>query len=215
MARIAGSTAHVTRQRILDAATTLFAEHGYAGTSMRDLAQHLGMSSSALYYHFPAKEELLSALVGPVLEALDRFAEQAEGARLGQEELVRGIISVLDDSGRTLQAIAAEPTALRVMVDRHGLGRRLGRLDRLVAGGDDPAMRLRSRCALGAVRAGIMSMHAMRQRSGAAADLLSGPDTTPPSPRLADAERELLVSVALAVLNAPLPSGFEATAERS
>jgi AcrR family transcriptional regulator len=214
MARIAGSTAQVTRQRILDAATTLFAEHGYAGTSMRDLAQHLGMTSSALYYHFPAKEELLSALVGPVLDDLDRFAEQAEGAGLDQEELVRGIIAVLEDSGRTLQAIAAEPTALRVMVDRHDLGRRLARLDQLIAGTDDPTMTLRSSCALGAVRAGIMSMHAMRQRSGAATDTLSRPYATPPSPRLADAERELLVSVALAVLNAPLPSGFEATANR-
>ncbi|MET8181207.1 TetR/AcrR family transcriptional regulator [Streptomyces sp. NPDC005336] len=210
MARTAGSTAGVTRQRILDAANVLFAEQGYAGTSMRDIARHLGMTSAALYYHFPAKEELLSALVGPVMDALDRFAEQADGAELDQEKLVRGIIAALDDSGRTLQAIAAEPTALRVLVDRHDLGRRLARLERLIAGTDDPTAMLRSRCALGAVRMGIMSTHARRRRSGVAADAASESGPTPPPPRLSDIERELLVSIALAVLNTPVPSGLEA-----
>ncbi|MET7938195.1 helix-turn-helix domain-containing protein [Streptomyces sp. NPDC005322] len=200
MARTAGSTAAVTRQRILDAASALFAERGYAGTSMRDIAQHLRMTSASLYYHFPAKEELLSALVGPVMDGLDHFADQAEGAGLDQEELVRGIIAVLEDSGRTLQAIATEPTALRILVDRHDLGRRLARLEQLIADPDDPAMLLRCRCALGAIRVGIMSTHARRQQSATAAP-------KPGPPRLSGTERELLVSIALAVLNAPMPSG--------
>ncbi|MFE0256727.1 TetR family transcriptional regulator [Streptomyces sp. NPDC059010] len=208
MARIAGSTAGVTRQRILDAASVLFAERGYSGTSMRDLAQHLGMTSAALYYHFPAKEELLSALVGPVVEALDQFAEQAEGAEFNQEMMVRGIIAALENSGRTLQAIATEPAALRILVDRHDLGRRLARLERLIAGTDDPEMMLRCRCALGAIRIGVMSIHAKAQRSAASPDPTSEPGPTPP--RLTDTERELLVSIALAVLNVPAPSGGRA-----
>jgi AcrR family transcriptional regulator len=207
MARTAGSTAEVTRRRILEAANTLFAERGYAGTSMRDIAEHLGMTSAALYYHFPAKEELLSALVAPVIQTLDRFVEQAEheeneesGGSGGsdQETLIRRFITVLEDSGRTLQVIATEPTALRILVDRHDLGRRLARLEHLIAGTDDPTMLLRCRCALGAIRMGVMSGHASRQLSGAAGAA---------SPRLADAERELLVAIALAVLNTPMPTG--------
>ncbi|MFC5220424.1 TetR/AcrR family transcriptional regulator [Streptomyces coerulescens] len=206
MARIAGSTAGVTRQRILDAASVLFAEHGYAGTSMRDLAQHLGMTSAALYYHFPAKEELLSALVGPVVDALDQFADQAEDAEFNQEKLVRGIIAALENSGRTLQAIATEPAALRILVDRHDLGRRLARLERLIAGTDDPEMMLRCRCALGAIRIGVMSIRARVPRPGASADTTREPGLTPSPPRLTYVERELLVSIALAVLSAPAPS---------
>ncbi|MXM65357.1 TetR family transcriptional regulator [Streptomyces sp. HUCO-GS316] len=204
MARTAGSTAEVTRRRILEAANTLFAERGYAGTSMRDIAEHLGMTSAALYYHFPAKEELLSALVAPVMETLDRFVEQAENEEneesggSDQETLIRRFITVLEDSGRTLQVIATEPTALRILVDRHDLGRRLARLEHLIAGTDDPTMLLRCRCALGAIRMGVMSGHASRQLSGAAGAAAS--------PRLADAERELLVAIALAVLNTPMPT---------
>jgi AcrR family transcriptional regulator len=207
MARTAGSTAEVTRRRILEAANTLFAERGYSGTSMRDIAEHLGMTSASLYYHFPAKEELLSALVGPVVEALDRFVERTDDER-DQEKLVRGFIAVLEDSGSTLQAIATEPIALRILVERHDLGRRLARLERLIAGTDDPMMLLRCRCALGAIRMGIMSTHAQRQLARGAADTVSASSSTPPPPRLGDAERELLVSIALAVLNTPVPTGI-------
>lgn len=204
MARTAGSTAEVTRRRILEAANTLFAERGYAGTSTRDIAEHLGMTSASLYYHFPAKDELLSALVGPVMDALDRFVEQAESDEHDQEKLIRGFIAVLEDSGRTLQAIATEPTALRILVDRHDLGRRLARLERLIAGGEDPTMMFRCRCALGAIRMGIMATHARRQLSGEASDAVS----TSSPPRLGDVERELLVAIALAVLNTPVPTGL-------
>jgi AcrR family transcriptional regulator len=207
MARTAGSTAEVTRRRILDAAHTLLAERGYAGTSMRDIAEHLGMTSAALYYHFPAKEELLSALVGPLMDALDRFVEQADSDEQDQEELIRGFIEVLEESGRTLQAIATEPTALRILVDRHDLGRRLAGLERLIAGGDDPMMRFRCSCALGAIRMGIMATHAKRRLSGGAADAVLTSGRTPSPHRLGDTERELLVSIALAVLNTPAPTG--------
>ena len=50
-----------TRARILETAAGLFAERGYAGTSMRDLAEKLGVTPAALYYHFPSKGDILQA----------------------------------------------------------------------------------------------------------------------------------------------------------
>jgi AcrR family transcriptional regulator len=47
------------RERILNAAAPLFREKGYGATSVRDIANALGVQSSALYYHFSGKEELL------------------------------------------------------------------------------------------------------------------------------------------------------------
>lgn len=44
--------AKTTKERILDAALEMFAENGYAGTNMRDLAQSVGLTKSALYKHF-------------------------------------------------------------------------------------------------------------------------------------------------------------------
>jgi AcrR family transcriptional regulator len=51
-----------TRQRILDVALTLFTEQGYDGTSLREIAQKLGVTKAALYYHFESKDDILLAL---------------------------------------------------------------------------------------------------------------------------------------------------------
>jgi len=47
---------------VLDAAARLFAQRGYAATSMRDIAQAASMLPGSLYYHFAAKEDLLAAV---------------------------------------------------------------------------------------------------------------------------------------------------------
>ena len=52
-----------TRQAILDAALDLFAERGYFGTSLRDIATAVGVRESALYNYFPGKEALFEALM--------------------------------------------------------------------------------------------------------------------------------------------------------
>lgn len=51
-----------TRQRILDVALELFIGLGYDGTSLREIAERLGVTKAALYYHFASKEDILLAL---------------------------------------------------------------------------------------------------------------------------------------------------------
>jgi AcrR family transcriptional regulator len=63
MARPAGRDGQQTRQALLDAALELFAEKGYFGTSLRDIARHVGVRESALYNYFPSKESLFEAVV--------------------------------------------------------------------------------------------------------------------------------------------------------
>jgi len=58
MSRPRGST----RERILDIALALFNEHGYDKTSLREIAERLGTTKAALYYHFERKEDILLAL---------------------------------------------------------------------------------------------------------------------------------------------------------
>lgn len=55
-----------TRQDILDASLVLFAEQGYDKTSLREIAEQVGVTKAALYYHFPSKEQILAALLEPV-----------------------------------------------------------------------------------------------------------------------------------------------------
>ena len=59
MGRIAGVTAAETRERLLRAAADVFAERGYDGTRVADIATAAGVSNGALYAHFPSKADLL------------------------------------------------------------------------------------------------------------------------------------------------------------
>src|SRR5512139_3144151 len=60
--RRAGRSTDSRRPALLDAAARLFAERGFAGTSMRDIAASVGMLSGSIYYHFPSKQALLMAV---------------------------------------------------------------------------------------------------------------------------------------------------------
>jgi AcrR family transcriptional regulator len=51
-----------TRERILDIALELFTDQGYDKTSLRDIAERLGTTKAALYYHFARKEDILLEL---------------------------------------------------------------------------------------------------------------------------------------------------------
>ena len=57
------------KQRVLDVAEQLFMEKGYAGITLRDIANALGIKQASLYYHFPAgKEQLYLEVVGRVFD---------------------------------------------------------------------------------------------------------------------------------------------------
>jgi AcrR family transcriptional regulator len=60
MGRIAGVAATETRERLLRAAADVFAERGYDGTRVADIAAAAGVSNGALYAHFGSKAELLT-----------------------------------------------------------------------------------------------------------------------------------------------------------
>ena len=56
-----------TKERILTAALEMFAQNGYAGTNLRELAASLGMGKSSLYRHFASKEELWDTLLDTMI----------------------------------------------------------------------------------------------------------------------------------------------------
>ena len=62
-ARPKASDARDTRSEILDAALELFADKGFYGVSIRDVARATGVGVSAMYHHFASKEELFEAVV--------------------------------------------------------------------------------------------------------------------------------------------------------
>ena len=86
-------TAADTRQRLIDVAVDLFTRHSFAGTSLQMIADEMGFTKAAIYYHFRTREELLDAVVEPIFEQLSEVIAEAErqrGANARAEYMLRG-----------------------------------------------------------------------------------------------------------------------------
>src|SRR5215813_8508211 len=89
----------VTRERILDVALELFNEQGYDKTSLREIAERLGVTKAALYYHFERKEDILLEL------------------HLRLHEMGRAILDQIDGLDNERQIVAAWPGLLDQFID--------------------------------------------------------------------------------------------------
>ena len=67
-----------TKERILETALELFAQNGYLGTSMNDIAERLGFTKAALYKHYTSKQEILDKIVERMNEMDYERAESYE-----------------------------------------------------------------------------------------------------------------------------------------
>lgn len=61
----------------------LFAEHGYDKTSLREIAERLGVTKAALYYHFRSKEDIVVSLSEDLRDGIDDIVAWAESEQPG------------------------------------------------------------------------------------------------------------------------------------
>jgi AcrR family transcriptional regulator len=106
-----GARRQLVTQELVDRAAELFAEKGYRGTTLQDIADALGMSRPGLYRYVSSKEDVLAALVAGVTEnTAATLADIREHSSLGPldrlEEAVRRLAS----------GIARNPLSFRVLV---------------------------------------------------------------------------------------------------
>ncbi|WP_433628449.1 TetR/AcrR family transcriptional regulator [Nocardia sp. CA-120079] len=62
-----------TKQRIQDVARELFAQQGVHRTGLQEIADRLGITKPALYYHFSSREELVRSIVQPIIDEEEAF----------------------------------------------------------------------------------------------------------------------------------------------
>jgi AcrR family transcriptional regulator len=95
------SAARATKERILDAAETLFMEHGFEGASVRSVTAAAGVNVAGVNYHFGSKEELFQAVLTRRLDAMNherleiltRFEREAEPLPVTCERVVTALIA--------------------------------------------------------------------------------------------------------------------------
>ncbi len=112
-----------TRERVLAVALPLFAERGYRGTSLRDIARRIGIKAPSLLHHFPSKQQLYIAVLDQIFEGMEAAAQRiANGKGTRQERLVRAIKDAID-------YIAKHPDSMKLlwkeMAEENGVGRNL------------------------------------------------------------------------------------------
>ncbi|MDA3643377.1 TetR/AcrR family transcriptional regulator [Saccharopolyspora indica] len=69
-----------TSAEIRAVAAELFAQQGVEKTSLREVAEQLGITKAALYYHFPSKADLVRGIVQPLLDDVETLLAESEGS---------------------------------------------------------------------------------------------------------------------------------------
>ncbi|MGB0059529.1 TetR/AcrR family transcriptional regulator, partial [Candidatus Binatus sp.] len=108
---------------VLQVAQVLFAERGYRGTSLRDIAKRIGIKAPSLLHHFPSKQLLYLAVLDKMFESLEDAANAIAWGRENRQERMRQAV------GNAIDFIAMHPDFVRIMwkemADESGIGRQV------------------------------------------------------------------------------------------
>ena len=110
-----------TRTRLIEAAIGLFTQHSFAGTSLQMIADELGLTKAAIYHHFRTREQLLAAVIEPMLDELRTVVESAETKRTPHaraEHMLNGYAALAVRNRRLVAVLATDPSVATVLTDR-------------------------------------------------------------------------------------------------
>lgn len=110
-----------TRRRLIEVAVDLFTRHSYAGTSLQMIADELGFTKAAIYHHFRTREQLLGAVLEPMLDELRRVIDAAETRRSAHaraEHMLSGYASLAVRNRGLVAVLAADPGVAAALNDR-------------------------------------------------------------------------------------------------
>jgi len=130
------SEATDTRTRLIDAAVDLFTRHSYAGTSLQMIADELGFTKAAIYHHFRTRENLLAAVLEPMLDELRAVVEAAEAKRTAHaraEHMLTGYATLAVRNRGLVAVLAADPSVATALSERAEWGDLINRQLALLA----------------------------------------------------------------------------------
>jgi AcrR family transcriptional regulator len=94
------------RQKILDAASRVFAEEGFAGARVDEIARRAGVNKAMLYYHVGNKQALYTAVLSRNFDRMEEALDESFSARGSAQERLHSIIVAVS---RVLQEIPDQP----------------------------------------------------------------------------------------------------------
>ncbi len=107
-----------TRTRLLDTALELFTKHGVEGTSLQMIADAMGVTKAAVYYHFRTKDEITEAVAEPALRRLRTIVREASAQRRRGAQVDHVLAGIVDMAirHRALAAVfSSDPGVARAL----------------------------------------------------------------------------------------------------
>src|SRR5258708_30075027 len=153
-----------TRARIQQVAVELFTEHGYEGTSLREIAERLDVTKAALYYHFKSKEDIVTSLVEDYSKQMDALIEwgrtQPRTAETRRELLSR-YVDIVAEGDQVFRMLHQNQAAVSMLASAKSRGELFKErieflIDLLTQPGASLPERVRAAMAIGALTLGCM-----------------------------------------------------------
>jgi AcrR family transcriptional regulator len=157
-ARGAGTSGAETRLRILAVALELFAAQGYAGTSIRDITERMGLTKAALYYHFASKEQILDAVTEPLRADFAALGELAARRPVPPAAVILArLVDILSRRVALIRTVMADPSAHPRHHPKPEVQELLDAIAAAIAVDRSGPALVRARCALGAAQFGAFA----------------------------------------------------------
>lgn len=128
-----------TRERIHDVALELFVSRGFTDTTMQDIADRLGLTKTALYYHFPTKAALVRSVVQPAVNDVEALITQAQQDVMSRRELLERFFDLNYAHRKVFLALTGDPSGLIHADPDQWVPRLAQRFQDLLAGPDATA----------------------------------------------------------------------------
>ena len=158
-----------TRSRAQKVALELFAEHGYEKTSLREIAERLGVTKAALYYHFKSKEDIVHSFTDDYFAELDNLLDWAKDQPRSDEvrrEILDRYVGIVLAGHEVFRFLEQNRAAVQGMHDgKERFARFRDRLDGLVdvLVGSEAPLRDRVRATTAVLAAGATCMFYLQQ----------------------------------------------------
>jgi len=146
--------------RVLDAALTLFAEHGVSGTSLQMIADAIGVTKAAVYRQFQAKDDIVIAVTERTLGKLTTALEAAEeqpNAKRARQVLLAAVIDVAIADRKAASTLQFDPVVVRLLSEHPPFQQFMTRLYGVLIGDVGVQARLGAAMLSGAI--GVAVMH--------------------------------------------------------
>ncbi|AYY14181.1 TetR/AcrR family transcriptional regulator [Actinobacteria bacterium YIM 96077] len=125
-----------TRERIHGIALELFVTQGFANTTMQDIADRLGLTKAALYYHFPTKRDLIRSILQPGIDDVEAFLSDTERETLSRREILERFFDLNYAHRTAFLALSLDPSGMAELEVENWIPRLAATFQRLLFGPD-------------------------------------------------------------------------------